>query len=545
MRSTMQEGQLTLSRLVDYSRRVFADTTVSTWNGAELETVTFGQIGDRAAQFAHALAKLGVAPGDRVATFLWNNDAHQVAYGAVPAMGAVLHTINLRVSAEQAVYVIRHADDKVIVVDATVAPMLARYMASTPNVEHVIVANGPASAFDAPAGVTVHQLDELIAGEPTSYAWPELSERAAAAMCYTSGTTGDPKGIVYSHRSCWLHAMQVCMRSGMGLSQGDSVLAVVPMFHAMSWGIPYAAMMAGAALVMPGRFLQPEPLLAMMAAGRPTFAAAVPSIWQGVSAQLDVVPQDISHLRAIFVGGSAVPHAMIRKFDGYRAPITHGWGMTETSPLGSVAHPPAGLDDERAFGYRVTQGRILPAMEARLIGEDGAEQPWDGDSVGELEVRGPWVTGAYYSPDGAAADDSKFHDGWLRTGDVAHITSDGYLTLVDRTKDLIKTGGEWISSVELENLVMSSPAVIEAAVVAVPDEKWGERPFVLAVVKDPADRDACKHRAFLAATLPRWQLPERWAFVEEVPKTSVGKFDKMAIRAIYAEGAYEVVEARD
>lgn len=543
IQSTMQHGDLSIARLVEYSRRVFPEAKIRTWTGDELVDMSFATVGDKAAQLANALAKLGVQRGDRVATFMWNNNEHQVAYAAIPAMGAILHTLNLRLSPEQAVYIINHADDRVILVDASLAPMLSAYVANTPNVRHIIVTNGPASVFTAPDGITVHQFDELIADESTSHAWPDVDETDAAVMCYTSGTTGDPKGVVYSHRSIWLHSMQVCLPTGMALSNQDSVLAIVPMFHVMSWGLPFAAMMSGLTLIMPDRFLQPEPLLAIMAAGQPTFAAAVPTIWQGVAAQLDAVPQDISHLREVVVGGAAVPPSMIQKFDGYGVPIVHAWGMTETSPLGSVARPPFGVDNEDdEFAYRVTQGRFPASVQARLITDDGTEQPWDGESVGELEVRGPWITGAYYSPDGPVVDPAKFHDGWLRTGDVASISPDGFMTIVDRTKDLIKTGGEWISSVELENTVMSNPTIAEAAVVAVPDAKWDERPFVLAVVKNIADADVAAQRAYLADLIPRWQIPERWAFVAEVPKTSVGKFDKKLIRARYADGEYEVIE---
>ena len=544
--ATMQTGELTIARLLEYSRRTFPETGVTTWSGTELRPMSFPELGDRSAALAHALTKLGIGRGDRVATFMWNNNEHQIAYGAVPAMGAVLHTLNLRLSPEQAIFIINHADDQVIIVDASLAPMLARYVPATPGVRHIIVANGPASTFEAPEGITVHSFDDLIADEPTTFAWPEMDEKDAAVMCYTSGTTGDPKGVVYSHRSIWLHSMQVCSSSGMGLGNTDSVLAIVPMFHVMSWGLPYAAMMAGLTLVMPDRFLQPEPLLAIMAKAKPTFAAAVPTIWQGVAAALAAAPQDISHLREVVVGGAAVPPSMIRQFDDFGAPITHAWGMTETSPLGSVSRAPFGVtDDEKAFAYRVTQGRFPASVEARLIDDDGNEVPWDGESAGELEVRGPWITGAYYSPEGNVSDASKFHDGWLRTGDVATISPDGFMTIVDRTKDLIKTGGEWISSVELENTIMSNPTVTEAAVVAVPDEKWDERPFVLAVVADAANADPASLREHLAGFVPRWQLPERWAFVAEVPKTSVGKFDKKRIRAEYADGAYEVVEFRD
>ncbi|BDH55395.1 long-chain fatty acid--CoA ligase [Tsukamurella sp. PLM1] len=543
--TTMQDGELTIASLVEYSRRVFPEAKITTWTGEGLRDLTFAEVGDKAAQLAHALTKLGVQRGDRVATFMWNNNEHQVAYAGVPAMGAVLHTLNLRLSPEQAVFIINQADDKVILVDATVAPLLGKYLASTPNVQHVIVANGPKEALEAPESITVHSFDELIADEPTTFAWPEISERDAAVMCYTSGTTGDPKGVVYSHRSIWLHSMQVNSSSGMALGNADSVLAIVPMFHVMSWGLPYAAMMGGITLIMPDRFLQPEPLLQILDATKATFAAAVPTIWAGVAAQLAAKPQDISHLREVVVGGAAVPPSMIRTFDALGTRIVHAWGMTETSPLGSVSRPPFGIEDEaEEFAYRVTQGRFPASVQARLIDDEGNEQPWDGEASGELEVRGPWITGSYYSPEGNVSDESKFHDGWLRTGDVASISPDGFMTIRDRTKDMIKTGGEWISSVELENTVMSNPTIAEAAVVAVPDEKWDERPFVLAVVKDPADADAEKQRAFLTDLLPKWQIPERWAFVAEVPKTSVGKFDKKLIRAEYADGTYTVIDSR-
>ncbi|GAA2370011.1 long-chain fatty acid--CoA ligase [Gordonia cholesterolivorans] len=546
VQTTMQHGDLLISGLVEYSRRVFPEAKVITWTGEGTREASFADIGDQGAQIANALTKLGVARGDRVATFMWNNTEHQALYAGVPSMGAVLHTLNLRLSPEQAVFIINHADDKVIFVDASVAPMLSQYLTGTPNVKHVVVANGPVESLTAPEGVTVHAYDDLIAGEPTTYDWPKLDETDAAVMCYTSGTTGDPKGVVYSHRSIYLHSLLGTSTSGMGLSNHDTMLAIVPMFHVMSWGLPYAAMMAGATLVMPDRFLQPEPLLAMMVETRPTLAAAVPTIWQGVSALLDAKPQDITHLREVVVGGAAVPPSMITKFDGYGVKIVHAWGMTETSPLGTISRPPAGVEDEdAAFAYRVTQGRFPAPVAARIVGDDGQEQPWDGEARGELEVSGPWITGSYYQPDGNVADPSKFDDGWLRTGDVATITPDGYMTIVDRAKDIIKTGGEWISSVELENVIASNPAVVEATVIGVPDAKWDERPFVLAVVRDEADADVEAHRKFLEDRIPRWQIPERWSFVTEVPKTSVGKFDKKRVRQHYADGDYTVLGEPD
>ncbi|WP_143965652.1 long-chain fatty acid--CoA ligase [Gordonia zhaorongruii] len=542
IQSTMQHGDLTLSTLLEHSRKTFPEAKISTWTGEGFRDMSFAEIGDMSARIAHALTKLGVERGDRVATFMWNNNEHQALYGGVPSMGAVLHTLNLRLSAEQAVFIINHADDKVIFVDASVAPLLSQYLTGTPNVQHVVVTNGPADAVTAPDGITVHQFDELIADEPASFEWPALDENTAAVMCYTSGTTGDPKGVVYSHRSIYMHSMFGTSTTGLGLANSDSLLAIVPMFHVMSWGLPFAAMMCGATVLMPDRFLQPEPLLAMMDAAKPTMAAAVPTIWQGVAAQLDAKPQDISHLREVVVGGAAVPESMIRKFDDFGAPITHAWGMTETSPLGSIARPPFGVEgDDAEFAYRVTQGRFPAPVAARIIGDDGQELPWDGEAVGELEVSGPWITGAYYQPDGNVTDESKFHDGWLRTGDVVNITPDGFMTIVDRSKDLIKTGGEWISSVELENIIASNPAIVEATVIGVPDQKWDERPFVLAVVRSEDDTDVEAHRKFLEERVPRWQIPERWSFVTEVPKTSVGKFDKKRVRQQYAEGEYAVL----
>jgi fatty-acyl-CoA synthase len=331
--------------------------------------------------------------------------------------------------------------------------------------------------------------------------------------------------------------MQVCSPNSMGFTEADHVLAIVPLFHANAWGLPYAALMSGANVLMPDRFLQPGPLLEMMEAQRPTFAAAVPTIWGGVLAGLAAKPQDITHLRSVVVGGAAVPPSMMRAFqEKHGVRILHAWGMTETSPLGSVAHPPAGATGEDEWAYRFTQGRFPASVQARLVGDDGSILPNDGESLGELEVRGPWITGSYHSPDGSAIDPEKFDDGWLRTGDVGKITPNGYLTLVDRSKDVIKSGGEWISSVDLENAVMGHPAVAEAAVIGVPDEKWDERPLVAIVLREGSEAKAEELRDFLADKFAKWQLPERWTFIAEVPKTSVGKFDKKRLRAQYADG---------
>jgi fatty-acyl-CoA synthase len=540
MLSTMQDEPLSLGRLLQHAASAHGSSRVTTWTGTETRTRTFAELGRRAAQVAGALGSLGVCPSDRVATFMWNNNEHLEVYTAVPAMGAVLHTLNIRLFPDQATYIANHAEDQVVFVDGSLVETFAPLLPRMRTVRHVIVVNGDATSLAAP-GVTVHDYEELLAAHPTGFDFPIVDEGSAAAMCYTSGTTGDPKGVVYSHRSLYLHATYVTTPAAMDLSAQDTCLAMVPMFHVNSWSLPYAALVSGASLLLPDEYLQPEQLLAMMAAARPTRAAAVPTIWSGLLARLEEHPQDISHLREAVVGGSAVPPALMRSFeDRHGVTIIQAWGMTETSAVSAVARPPAGALGEAAWPWRVTQGQLPPQVQHRLVGDDGAIVPHDGESLGELQVRGPWVTGAYYSPEGGEADDSHFSDGWLRTGDIGRITPDGYLTLVDRAKDVIKSGGEWISSVDLENGVMSHRDVVEAAVFGVPDEKWDERPCVAVVLRAGASTDVAALRAHLAGSFARWQLPERWVFLAEVPKTSVGKFDKKALRRQYAAGELTV-----
>ncbi|MDQ0378985.1 fatty-acyl-CoA synthase [Amycolatopsis thermophila] len=533
----MQDGHLSLADLLKHGSRVHATSQVTTWTDHGPRRETYADLGRHAARLANALRSLGITGDQRVGTFMWNNAEHLAAYFAIPAMGAVLHTLNIRLFPEQLTFVANHAEDQVVLVDGSLVPLLAKQLPEMKTVRHVIVANGDPATLEAPAGVEVHSYDALLAAQPDTFDWPEIDERSAAAMCYTSGTTGDPKGVAYSHRSIWLHSMQVCMSDSMRLAPDDNALVIVPMFHAMSWGMPYAAFMVGSSLVMPDRFLQPKPLAQILASEKPTFAGAVPTIWQGLLQQLEAEPQDISHLREVVVGGSACPPALMHTFEErYGVPILHAWGMTETSPLGSVARPPAGATGEEAWKYRYTQGRFPASVHARLIDDDGNEQPWDNEAVGELEVAGPWIAGGYYG----GADPEKFHDGWLRTGDVGKISPDGYLTLTDRAKDVIKSGGEWISSVDLENTVMSHPAVAEAAVVGVPDEKWDERPLVAVVVREGHSVTAEELRDFLADKVAKWQLPEHWTFIDEVPKTSVGKFDKKRLRAFHSQGKLDV-----
>ncbi len=547
MRSTMMDVQLTVAALMRHGVSAYGDREVVTATADGVRRQSYQQTGANAARLANALRALGIDADQRVATLMWNNAEHLEAYLAIPSMGAVLHTLNLRLDPEQIGYIASHADDEVVIVDGTLIPLLAQVLPHASSIRHVIVTR-PEDITDRSVladliaqSANVHYYPELLMAQPDSFSWPELDERDAAAMCYTSGTTGRPKGVVYSHRSMYLHSMALAMGNVFGLSEQDRVMPVVPMFHANAWGLPYAAVLAGADLIMPDRFLQPEPLTALIEAERPTLAGGVPTIFSALLAHVRAHGADLSSLRVVPCGGSAVPHALQEAYEkelGVR--IVHAWGMTETSPLGSVAHPPAGTPEAQAWRYRDSQGRVLCTVEARLVGEGGAVLPHDGEAVGEVEVRGPWITGAYYKDD----DSAKFRDGWLRTGDVGTIDRLGFVALTDRAKDVIKSGGEWISSMELENALMAHPDVAEAAVIGVADDKWGERPLATVVVRAGTTVTAPELRSFLATRVPRWQLPERWCFIAEVPKTSVGKFAKTRIREAYAKGDYEVIEAR-
>lgn len=547
MLSTMQDVPLLVSRILTHGSTVHGRSQVTTWTGeGEPQRRSFAEIGARAARLAHALRdELGVRRDDRVATLMWNNAEHVEAYFAIPSMGAILHTLNLRLPAEQLVFIANHAADRVVLVNGTLIPLLAPLLPAMESVEHVVVVGpGDTSPLEG-CRPALHTYESLIEGRPDRYDWPELDERSAAAMCYTSGTTGDPKGVLFSHRSIYLHSLQVNMAESMGLTDADTTLVVVPQFHVNAWGLPHATFMTGINMLMPDRFLQPGPLAEMIEGERPTHAAAVPTIWQGLLAELAAKPRDITSMRHVTIGGSACPPSLMEAYDKLGVRLLHAWGMTETSPLGTMAHPPAGLTEEEEWPYRITQGRFPASVEARLVGPSGEVLPWDGESAGELEVRGPWIAAAYYGGADAEAllpEDKFSPDGWLRTGDVGTITHDGYLTLTDRAKDVIKSGGEWISSVELENAIMAHPAVAEAAVVAVPDERWGERPLATVVLKDGTTVGYEELRAFLGESVARWQLPERWAVIPAVPKTSVGKFDKKVIRRQYAAGELDVTK---
>jgi fatty-acyl-CoA synthase len=536
MLSTMQDGPLLISGILRHGQRVYGDSEVITVEPGGDRVSTFSQVAGRAERLAAALRRLGVGDGDRVGTFAWNDQEHLEAYLAVPSMGAVLHTLNIRLFPEQLAYVVNHAEDKVVIVDASVAPLLAKVRDQCKTIEHIIlVGEGDATGL----GETL-PYEEVIGAEEIGYDWPDLDERQAAAMCYTSGTTGNPKGVVYSHRSTWLHSYAGMSANALGASEQDRVLVIVPMFHANAWGMPYTAFMAGTDLILPGRFLQAEPLARMFAELRPTLSLGVPTIWNDLLRYSQTHDVDMMSLRMITAGGSAVPRTLIEAYrDRFEVDMIQGWGMTETSPVCAMAFPPKGVGDAQEMEWRAKTGRILAGVEIRVVAEDGSVLPADGRSVGEFEVRGPWITGAYYgdpSPD-------RFHDGWLRTGDVGYLEDRGFMQISDRTKDVIKSGGEWISSVELENEVMAHPAVFEAAVIGVPDPRWDERPLVVVVSGPDQPRPEPEDLLdFLSGRVARWWLPERWAFVDELPKTSVGKFDKKALRSQVADGTIAIHE---
>ncbi len=520
--------------------------------GAELVTLTddgsvrratHRELSDRIDRLARALGLLGVRQGDRVGTFAWNNQRHFELYFAVPCTGAVLHTLNIRLFEEQLTYIVNHAEDRVIFVDESLVAALAKLAPTFDTVAHyVVMGDGELEQSVVerlPNAVRYEQLLEAAdADADASFEYPELDERQAAALCYTSGTTGNPKGVLYSHRSISLHSSATLMTDANGLSRADRVLAVVPMFHANAWGLPYGAVLAGADLILPDRFLAAEHLARLIAAERPTQLGCVPTIFADLLRYADEHPEvDLSSLTNAACGGSAVPRQLMKDFEErHDVRIFQAWGMTETSPVATYARPRERSHDDAYWDERAKQGRPLPWVELRLVSDDGAEVPWDGSSTGEIEVRGPWVASGYFRDD---SDDEKFDRGWLRTGDIAAVDEQGFVQITDRSKDVIKSGGEWISSVELENELMSHPDVVEAAVIAKPDERWAERPLCCVVLREQAAAGAPELVDHLRDRVAKWWLPDEFAFVAEIPKTSVGKFDKKVLRGRLADGTLE------
>jgi fatty-acyl-CoA synthase len=525
---------LTLHHIRRRMRRSSPDARVLTLaRPGIVQRATFAEISDRIDRLARVLEGLGVKQGERIATFAWNNQRHFELYFAIPCVGAVLHTLNIRLFEEQLTYIVNHAEDRVIFVDDSLVPVLEKLAPSFQTVEHYVVM-GDGDASGLPGALRYEELlEQAGAGE---FDYPDVDERQAAALCYTSGTTGNPKGVLYSHRSISLHSTATLVKDGLGLSRNDRVLAVVPMFHANAWGLPHGAALAGADLLLPNQFLSAEPLAGFIAAERPTLMGCVPTIFADLLRFADEHPEvDLSSLTNATCGGSAVPRQLMRDFEErHRVKIFQAWGMTETSPVATFSRPEERDREEDYWDARAKQGRPLPWVELRLTGDDGGEVAWDGRSTGEIEVRGPWIAARYYNDE---SGDDKFDAGWLCTGDIAAVDPEGFVQITDRAKDVIKSGGEWISSVELENEMMSHPDVVEAAVIAKPDERWSERPLCCVVLREGASATAPELVEHLRGRVAKWWLPDEFAFLEEIPKTSVGKFDKKVLRGDLSEGS--------
>jgi fatty-acyl-CoA synthase len=531
--------QLTLAQVLRRARTFPEAGGIVTLTEDGPERASFVEVAARVDRLARVLATLGVQRGERVATFGWNSQRHFECYLAIPCVGAVLHTVNIRLFSEQIAYVLNHAEDRIVFVDDSLVPLLAQIAPYLTHVEHFIVmGDGPTDGLPN----ALRYEDLLEAAQDGPYEYPLLDEREAASLCYTSGTTGDPKGVLYSHRSTTLHALAILGADLVGLRSTDRALIVVPMFHVNAWGLPFGAALTSATLVMPGRFIQPEPLARLIESERCTVMAAVPTIYMDLLRYADEHKPPLSTLKMAVCGGAAMPISLARAFEErHGVNLVHGWGMTETSPVLAMSSPSTELDDETRWQLRAKQGRPAPLVDLRLVGEDGEEVPWDGSTSGEVEVRGPWVASGYYKE---ADSSDKFDDGWLRTGDIANVDQLGYVQIADRSKDVIKSGGEWISSVALENELMGHEAVREAAVVAIPDERWGERPLACVVLADGGKVSGEDLREYLRLRVAKWWLPERFMFVDALPKTSVGKFDKKALRARLADGTLGEIGGR-
>ena len=532
MKSTMMDFPLTLNHILEHGASLYGGAEiVSRLPDKSLHRYTYADFRRRARALGEALQKAGLQPGDRVATLMWNHYVHLETYFGVPAAGGVFHTVNLRLHPNDLAYILNHAEDRFLVIDDTLLPILER-VKDRVKFDRVFVA--PLTGKPVPPGMESYE--DFLGTATGSFSAPKVSEDDAAGLCYTSGTTGRPKGVLYSHRALVLHTLVSAGATGIGFSGEDTVLPVVPMFHVNAWGIPFTATMVGAKLVLPGPFLDAESLLDLFERERVTATAGVPTIWMGILDLLDKNPNrwHLAPGMRMLIGGSAVPESLIRGFDRHNLRVVQGWGMTETSPVGTVSVLKRSLEERpeaERYELRAKQGLALPFVELRGMNESGAI-PWDGKAFGELQVRGPWVAASYFRM--PEAQDRWTEDGWFRTGDVVTIDPEGYVKIVDRTKDLIKSGGEWISSVDLENALMGHPAVKEAAVIAMANEKWGERPLAIVVPRDGAHVSADDLRAFLEPNFAKWWLPDAIVFTKEIPRTATGKFSKLTLREQYA-----------
>jgi acyl-CoA synthetase (AMP-forming)/AMP-acid ligase II len=536
----MMDYPLTLDRILEHANRLYSQKRISTkLADGSFHHYTYADLCKRAKRLGNVLVRLGVKTGDRIATFSWNNYQHLELYYGIPGCGAVCHTLNIRLSGEQIIYIINHAEDKIIFVDYSLLPMMEAIAGKIKRVEHFVLLNAPTGATAKLPNVLYYE--DLIGRASDAFEWRSTNESMAMGLCYTSGTTGHPKGVLYSHRSMFLHTYAINLTNCFGLVASDVVLPVVPQFHAQAWGLPYACTMVGAELVMPSMHLAPASLAETIEKLKVTVAAGVPTIWNGLYHELKSNPRDLSNLRALIVGGAAMPRSLIEAYEKeLKVNVVHAWGMTEMSPLGTVCRlqsQHANLTDQETWDIKATQGYPVSGVEIRIVDEGGLELPWDGTSVGELQVRGPWVAKRYFRQEPAVVAEHFTKDEWFRTGDVASVSADGYMKITDRTKDLIKSGGEWISSVELENALVAHPKVKEAAVIAIPDEKWNERPLAL-VVPVSADMTPEHYELtnYLAQKFMKLWLPDKYVFVKEIPKTSVGKIDKKVLRQRYREG---------
>jgi fatty-acyl-CoA synthase len=534
MQGLMQDVPLNLPSLIRHAERLHPKKRVMTKTAEGVKTATFTEVIERSRRLAGALLGLGVKADERVATLCWNHQEHLEAYIAAPCMGAILHTLNIRLFPDDIAYIVDHAEDRVVIVDKSLWPLWEKVAAKVKSVRDVIVVDD----VGGPRVPRTHDYETLIAGaEPIEYE-RDLPERQAAAMCYTSGTTGHPKGVVYSHRSNVLHSYALSLVDCFALAERDVAILIVPMFHANAWGLPYACLMTGAEIVFPGRFMVPDLLAALIVECGVTCGGGVPTILQGLLAPLSKMKDKLGDLDRLLCGGSALPLALLRAYrQELGIHVLHAWGMTETSPLGTLARPLAthrNAAEEEVVRARASQGRPLFGIEVRIVGDSGLELPWDEKSVGELQARGNWVASSYYN-DNSSPD--KFKDGWLCTGDVATIDEHGYMRIADRTKDLVKSGGEWISSIAIEGLIMSHPDVGEAAVIAVPHPKWGERPLACVVAKPEAKDRLTMNQILdhLRPHLAKWWLPDEVVFIDQIPKTSVGKFDKKVLRVRFKD----------